>query len=32
MSRFAPPVAGKRYVWFALTSNFSANRPEFSLL
>lgn len=31
MSRFAPPVAGNRYVWFALTSNFSANRREFSL-
>ena len=29
MSHFAPPLAGNRFVWFALTSNFSANRPNF---
>jgi len=31
MSPFAPPLAGNRYIRFALTSNFSANRPKFSL-
>ena len=32
MSHLLLPLAGNRSVWLALTSNFDANRREFSLL